>query len=240
MSAVPTDDERPQRLRQGMPFDWHVPPARAVQAQKLLANRVVLCPLASPGLVAAVDISYSRRSEIGYVAVVIVQMPKMKIVETKTTQGIMDFPYLPGLLAFREGPLTASVIKKLSRKPDVILFDGNGVAHPRRFGLASHLGIIFEVATVGCAKSSLLPDYEEPGPNRGDFSPLRVESEVLGAAVRTRVGVKPVFVSAGHRVDLSGAVDLVLATTTRYRFPEPIRHAHRLANKLRAETRNRD
>jgi deoxyribonuclease V len=216
-----------------------VPPTRAVLAQANFADRVVLCPLPPPRLVAAVDISYSPQGEIGYAVAVIVQLPKLKIVEIQGAQGAMDFAYMPGLLAFREGPLTATVIKKLTRRPEVILFDGAGVAHPRRFGLASHLGVIFDVATVGCAKSSLLPDYAEPGPNRGDFSPLMSGAEVLGAALRTRAGVKPVFASAGHRVDLSGAIDLILATTTRYRFPEPLRHAHRLANKLRAENRHR-
>jgi len=241
MIGISSDGESFGRLRQQLSFDWSVPPARAVLAQRDHAERVVLCPLSPPRLVAAIDIAYSENGKVGYAAAVVMRLPKFKIVQTQTAQGATGYPYRPGLLAFREGRLTASVLKKLTCRPDVVLLDGAGVAHPRRFGLASHLGVLFDIATVGCAKSSLVPHSEEPGPNRGDFSPLMLKTEVLGAALRTRPGVKPVFVSPGHRADLTGAIDVVLATTTRYRLPEPIRQAHRLANELRAEgIRRRD
>ena len=211
-----------------------MPPNRAALAQHDLAQRVVLCPLSPPHLVAGVDISYSANSDVGYAAVVVMRLPKLKIVEIQTAQGVIDYPYSPGFLAFREGPLSASVIRKLECQPDVIMFDGSGVAHPRRLGMASHLGILFDIPTIGCAKTSLVVTPEDPGPKRGDFTPLLLDNEVVGASLRTRPGVKPVFVSPGHRADLPSALDLVLATTTHYRLPEPIRYAHRHANILRA------
>jgi len=227
------------RLLQKVPFDWSIPPAKAVFAQKDFAAKVALCSLPPPSLVAGVDIAYSKNARVGYAAVVVTRLPKGKIVQVHTAESAVGYPYRPGLLAFREGPLTVAVLKKLTCRPDVILFDGAGIAHPRRFGLASHLGVLFDIPTVGCAKTSLFSGYDEPGPKSGDFTPLMLENEVLGASLRTRVGVQPVFVSPGHRADLSGAIDLVLATVTRYRLPEPIRQAHRVANELRATSRRK-
>ncbi len=221
-------------LWQVLPFNWKVSPGHAAIAQINHAHRVSLDPLPRPLTVAGVDIAYDRNSQTGFVAVVVMRLPKLKIIESKADKGRVTYPYRAGLLAFREGPLIGSVLKRITIRPDVILFDGAGIAHPRRFGLASHLGVLFDIPTVGCAKTSLIEKYAEPGPERGAFAPLMIDNDVLGAVLRTRPGVQPVFVSPGHRVDLTGAIEAVLTTTTYFRLPEPIRHAHRLANKMRS------
>lgn len=235
MVRYSTGDRDSERLLQLIPFDWSTPPGRAVLAQQAMAAKVELCPLAPPSLVAGVDIAYSRGGAWGYAAAVVVKLPKFKTVETQTARYEIRYSYRSGLLAMREGPLTAAVLKKLTCRPDVIIFDGAGVAHPRRFGIASHFGLLFDIPTIGCAKTPLIAVTGEPGPERSDFAPMRLDAAVLGAALRTRRGVKPVYVSPGHRADLTSAIDVTLATTTKYRIPEPIRQAHRLANKLRAE-----
>jgi deoxyribonuclease V len=142
------------------------------------------------------------------------------------------FPYVPGLLTFREGPILLEAIRRLHRRPDVIMFDGQGIAHPRRFGLASHLGLILNVPTVGCAKSCLTGHFIGPGPSKGSWSPLIDRGETIGAVVRTREKVTPVFVSPGHMIDLQGAIEVVLNCCTRYREPEPIRWAHQRSRSL--------
>jgi deoxyribonuclease V len=224
-------------LRQVMPFDWSTPPGKAVLWQRDMSRRVILCPLPEPQVVAGIDVAYSAGGTNGYAAAVVMTLPKLKIVETQSEKFEIRYPYRPGLLAMREGPVTAAVLKKLTRRPDVIIFDGAGIAHPRRFGIASHFGVLFDIPTIGCAKTALLSVVGELGPKRGDFAPILLEAEVLGAALCTRPGVQPVHVSPGHRVDLACTIDLVLATTTKYRLPEPIRQAHRLANSLRAKDR---
>jgi deoxyribonuclease V len=141
----------------------------------------------------------------------------------------ISFPYVPGLLAFREGPVVLAALARLKDRPDVLIFDAHGLAHPRRMGLASHLGILLDTPAVGCAKSRLVGLHEEPDESKGGWTPLVHEEEVIGAVVRTRDRVRPVYVSIGHRVDLETAISLTLGCTSRYRLPEPIRWAHRVA-----------
>jgi deoxyribonuclease V len=141
----------------------------------------------------------------------------------------VSFPYVPGLLAFREGPVVLAALAKLQDQPDVLIFDAHGLAHPRRMGLASHLGVLLDRPTVGCAKSRLVGVHEEPDESRGSWTPLTDADEWIGAVVRTRDHVRPVYVSIGHRVDLKTAISLTLGCTSRYRLPEPIRWAHRVA-----------
>jgi len=230
-------DDRSGLLRQQIPFDWQVPTGKAATAQRSLAPRVILSPLSMPHLVAGVDLAYSEDAQYAYGAAVVMKLPKFKIVDSQTVEGPVTFPYRPGLLAFREGPLTSILLRKLTVIPDVILFDGAGVAHPRRFGMASHLGVLFDIPTIGCAKTSLIQPYEKPGPRQNDFSPIVTDAKVLGAVLRTREGVNPIFISPGHRADFTSTIEITTAAITRYRSPEPIRHAHRLANQLRAESR---
>src|SRR5690606_30679403 len=144
-----------------------------------------------------------------------------------------SFPYIPGLLSFREGPAIMQALESITAQPDLLLFDGQGIAHPRRLGIASHIGVLTDMPSIGVAKSRLRGQVREPlGPQKGDWMPLWDKEEIIGAALRTREGVKPIFVSSGHRVSLESAIDFVMACTTRYKLPETTRHAHRLASGL--------
>ncbi len=165
----------------------------------------------------------------------VLSYPELEIIEESLVDGEVTFPYVPGLLSFREGPLLERAFSGLRRKPDLVLFDGQGIAHPRGLGIASHLGLRLGLRTVGCAKSRLwgVP-LREPPDKKGGWAPLQSpEGETLGAVLRTRKGVKPVFISSGHRVDLEGAIEYALAVSPRYRIPEPIRAAHTRTNEER-------
>ncbi len=186
-------------------------------------------------LIGGVDVSFSRGDKTGYAAVVIMEYPSLRIVETAGVKGPLGMPYIPGLLSFREAPLLLEALMKLKKDPQVILVDGNGIAHPRGLGIASHLGVLTDMPTVGCAKSRLLGSHQEPGPGKGEWVPWHHEGKTLGAVLRTRKGVKPIYVSIGHRVTLRDALNLVLSCCPRYRIPEPIRAAHREVNRLRQE-----
>lgn len=159
-------------------------------------------------------------------AVVVIQYPQFRLMEVKVVQGKLDFPYIPGLLSFRESPLTLAACEQLTITPDLILVDGQGIAHPRRIGLASHLGLFLDTPTIGCAKSRLCGQHEAPGETPGSYTELMDRNETVGAALRTRTRVKPVYVSIGHKIDLKNAIHWVLATCRGYRLPEPARLAH--------------
>ncbi len=213
---------------------WDLTPTEAVQLQRELAGRIDLrLPLASPRLIAGADVSYNRFSPIMYGAVVVLRCDDWSIVETQTAVAHSPFPYIPGLLSFREAPVLLKAFAKVKQRPDAVMCDGQGLAHPRRFGLACHLGLWLEVPCLGCAKSLLTGKYKEPGKKAGSLAPLRDDTEVLGSIVRTRTGIKPVFVSAGHHIDLPSAVKLVLASCQGYRVPEPTRQAHLQVNARR-------
>lgn len=159
--------------------------------------------------------------------------PKLEIIEIATAHGPSQFPYIPGLLSFREVPILMEAWKTLKHVPDLILVDGQGIAHPRRFGLAAHLGVTLDIPAIGCAKSRLTGRFEEPGLKKGDWSPLTDKGETIGAVLRTKDKVSPMFISCGHRVSLPSAIKLVLECTTRYRMPEPTRQAHLASNAFR-------
>jgi deoxyribonuclease V len=143
------------------------------------------------------------------------------------------FPYVPGFLTFREGPVLIKVIKKLSIKPDVILFDGQGIAHPIRLGIASHIGVLLNTPAIGCAKSRLIGEYKEPKLRRGAWSPLTYNNNVVGAVLRTRDNVRPLFISPGHKIDLKASIDIVLNCISKYRIPEPLRRADYLSRRVK-------
>jgi deoxyribonuclease V len=161
--------------------------------------------------------------------VVLLSYPALNPFQAATAESPVSFPYVPGLLAFREGPVVLAALEQLGDRPDVLMFDAQGLAHPRRMGLATHLGVLLDMPAVGCAKSRLCGTYVEPGERKGSWEPLVDGGEVIGAVVRTRDRVRPVFVSVGHRVDLESSVSLVLGCANRYRLPEPTRWAHRVA-----------
>jgi len=207
---------------------WDISPAEAQEIQRQLRGRVLVEPLDhQPEIIAGVDVSV--KSEQARAAVVLLSYPDLVPFQATTAEMPLSFPYVPGLLAFREGPVTLAALEQLEDRPDVLMFDAQGLAHPRRMGLATHLGVLLDTPAVGCAKSRLCGAYMEPNEQKGSWTPLIDRGEVIGAVVRTRDGVRPVFVSTGHRVDLKAAVALVLDCATRYRLPEPTRWAHRVA-----------
>ncbi len=213
---------------------WNVSYKEAVEIQNKLRKELVLdVSISVPKAVAGIDVSVSKSSSDGWAAVVVLSYPYLELLEESWAQGKIDFPYIPGLLSFREIPLIIKALQGLSSVPDVFLCDGQGIAHPRRMGLAAHLGVLLRKTTIGCAKTRLTGRHGEVGQAKGEYALLEDRGEVIGAALRTRSGVKPVFVSPGYAISLGMAVDLVLACCTKYRIPEPIRAAHNLVNHLR-------
>ena len=206
---------------------WQVSIAQALDIQLKLAAKVSkVSEVAAPRFIAGVDISAEKAQEMATGAVVILSYPELRLVETKIANEKLDFPYIPGLLSFRESPLVLAACEKLTITPDLILVDGQGIAHPRRIGLASHLGLFLDTPTIGCAKSRLCGSHRELGAEPGSFAELVDNGEVIGAALRTKFGVSPVYVSIGHKVDLQTAILWVLECCRGYRIPEPTRLAH--------------
>jgi len=212
---------------------WDLSPREAVALQRELATRVRCEPLSGRvRTIAGIDVSV--RGKRARAAVVVVRLPTSPdgvfgCIDTATHEADVRFPYVPGLLSFREIPALLPALAQLRKPPDVLMCDGQGYAHPRRCGLACHLGVLLGWPALGVAKSRLVGEHDEPGPERGDRVPLRHRGETLGAVLRTRTRVKPVFVSVGHRITLDEAVALTLACAPRYRLPEPARLAHRLS-----------
>jgi deoxyribonuclease V len=214
------------------PWELDAASARALQCE-LTARVITDRPLAPYETIGGADVSYNKWSKILYAAVVVLRADTLELVDRAGVVAEAEFPYVPGLLSFREAPPVIEAFEKLSVRPEVLLCDGQGIAHPRRLGLASHLGLWLEIPTIGCAKSHLFGQYDEPGPARGEWSPLTDGAETIGAVVRTRDRVKPLFVSAGHLCDLKDSVATVLAATPRYRLPTTTRMAHQYVNELR-------
>jgi deoxyribonuclease V len=216
--------------------DWDVSPSEAVALQQRLRERVVLQPLpAPPRTVAGCDLSFDLGSEIVYAGIVVLALPGLELVEQAGVTSRARFPYVPGLLSFREAPPLLEAWAQLRTEPDVVMLDGQGIAHPRRMGIASHLGLFLARPTLGCAKSKLVGRFAEPGPERGDASPLLDRGEQVGVALRTKRRTLPIYVSPGHLLDLEGARALALACGGGYRVPEPTRRAHLFVNALRRE-----
>ena len=184
-------------------------------------------------LVAGADVSYDRGSPVLYAAVVVLDAERLEVVEVAAATGRATFPYVPGYLSFRELPPLLEAFAKLRARPDLVICDGHGRAHPRRFGLACHLGVALDLPSIGVAKSRLVGEHRAPGPRRGAHAALRDGGEVIGAVVRTQPGVAPVYVSVGHRVSLATARRLALRFAPRFRLPEPTRAAHAEVNRLR-------
>ena len=209
-------------------------PAEARALQGELASRVVAGPALDLGglrYVAGADVS--TQGDRAYATVAVLDFPGLAVVEVQGFEAPLGFPYVPGLLAFREIPSVVGALRKVETAVDVVILDAQGIAHPRRMGLASHIGLFLEVPTVGCAKSVLVGKFEEPGVEKGSVADLVHRGEVVGRVVRTRYGVSPVYVSVGNGIDLDSAVELVLACCTKYRLPEPTRQAHNAANRFR-------
>lgn len=206
---------------------WRVSNTQALDIQRSLATQVSRSgEVRSLRFIAGVDISVKKEAGTATGAVVVLKYPELGVVETKAVGGKLDFPYIPGLLSFRESPLILAACEELTAVPDLILVDGQGIAHPRRMGLASHLGLFLNTPTIGCAKSLLCGQHEVPGEAPGSYAEIVDRGEVIGAALRTKLGVKPVYVSIGHKINLESAIYWVLKCCRGYRLPEPSRLAH--------------
>lgn len=213
---------------------WDVSSREAVAIQKTLRDKLVLSDcFSSIQHVAGVDVGFDTRANVGRAAIAVLTFPGLECIETATAELPLAFPYLPGLLSFREIPVILPALQKLKTIPDVLLCDGQGTAHPRRLGVACHLGLLTDIPAVGVGKTRLTGLYEEPCSEKGCWAPLLDKGEVIGAVVRTRTGVKPLFVSPGHKISLESSVQLVMECVGRYRLPETTRYAHRLSQGSR-------
>lgn len=209
---------------------WSLSVPEAVALQKDLSRQVVRDDRLGPVRhVGGVDVGFEDGGRIARAAVVVLRLADLSLTTWAIARREVTFPYVPGLLSFREMPAVLDALERLEAAPDLLLCDGQGLAHPRRFGIACHLGLIAGLPSIGVAKSRLVGTHDEPGPGRGDRAPLVDRGEVIGAVLRTRIRVKPVYVSIGHRVSLEAAIDYVMRCTTRYRLPEPTRLADKLS-----------
>jgi deoxyribonuclease V len=233
--------------------NWDLTPSEAVELQKRLRDEVRIEPLhRKVKLVAGCDISFNKFSDVVYAGIVVLQLPELETVDRATAITKTSFPYIPGLLSFRETPALLECWEKLATAPDVVMLDGQGLAHPRRFGIACHFGLLTATPALGCAKTVLRGKFDEPNEKAGSYSLMTDKSEVVGAAVRTKDKVAPVYVSAGHLIDLKSAIEIALScvkgytadtnaglfetrpqSKSKYRIPEPTRQAHILVNELR-------
>jgi deoxyribonuclease V len=222
-----------QNMRVHALHGWEVSVARAKEIQLSLARRVVPeNAVINPRFVAGIDISAPDARGVARGAVVVLRYPEFSMVEMKVVEGKITFPYIPGLLSFRESPLILAACEKLDSVPDLILIDGQGIAHPRRIGLASHVGLFLDLPTIGCAKSILCGRHQPVGEEVGSHAELLDNGELIGAALRTKSGVKPIYISVGHKIDLASALQWVIKCCRGYRLPEPTRLAHLAAGGM--------
>jgi deoxyribonuclease V len=218
---------------------WDLNEKEAVALQRELAARVeTQTPVDRCDLIAGADISYNRFSTTCHAGVIVLRTADWSVVERQGVVGEMTFPYVPGLLSFREAPFLLKAFARLESEPDIVMIDGQGIAHPRRLGIASHIGLWLDRPCVGCAKSILRGKFENLGREAGSTAPLIDRGEVVGRAVRTKNGVQPVYVSVGHKIDLDSAVRWTLDAARGYRIPEPTRQAHLYVNSLRTAARD--
>lgn len=215
------------------PPDWPRNVSQARTEQERLAGLVDLSDQPGPvNLVAGLDVHYRRDEGLAVAAAALFTFPGLELVEEATAQGDVPFPYISGYLSFREVPPALEALSRLKQRPQAVICDGQGIAHPRGMGLACHLGLLCGIPTVGAAKSRLVGSYQEPEEERGQWSPLIYRDRVVGAVLCTKEGVRPLFVSPGHLISLPSAISLVLECTDGFRLPEPVRRAHQLASSL--------
>ncbi len=210
---------------------WDLTPAQAIALQRKLASRVVRARRLGPvHRVCGIDVGFEDGGRVVRAAAAVLSVPGLDLVDFALARMPTAFPYVPGLLSFREAPAALAALAALKLRPDLLLCDGQGIAHPRRFGLASHIGLLAGIPSIGVAKTRLVGEHGRVPGRRGAWVPLRDGNERIGAVLRTRAGVRPLYVSIGHRVSLVCAIEWVMACTTRYRLPETTRWAHRLAS----------
>jgi len=215
---------------------WNVTPKEAIAIQKTLSAEIITTDKLEPvHYLAGVDVGYEASNTITRAAIAILSFPELKLVDHAIARLPTQFPYVPGLLSFREVPAVLEAFEKLKIQPDLLLVDGQGIAHPRRLGIASHLGLLCDIPSIGVAKTRLIGEYSEVPNERGVWSTLTDKGETIGAVLCTRSGIKPLYISPGHRISLQTAIHYVMACTTRYRLPETTRWAHRLASGKEGE-----
>lgn len=215
---------------------WSLTPRQAMRCQERLRERVVLDDdFGQIRFVAGADLAFDPETNVAVAGVIVYRSPQLEEVERQMARRKLRFPYIPGLLSFRESPVLLAAFARLRAEPDLILIDGHGRAHPRLFGIACHIGVLFDKPAIGCAKSLLVGEHEEPGPRAGATAPLLFRGERVGTVLRTRDNVKPIFVSQGHRVSLESAVRLVQQTVDGYRIPRPTREADHYVRDLRRQ-----
>ncbi|MES2623386.1 MAG: deoxyribonuclease V [Patescibacteria group bacterium] len=215
---------------------WNVTPKEAIEIQKDLRAKVNIVPYNKPiRLIGGADVSMNMFAKDGYAGFVVLDYENLEMIDHAVVKDVIGFPYIPGLLSFREIPMLLKAWKELKTKPDVLVVDGVGIAHPRRLGIAVHLGLELGIPTIGCAKSVLTGEYEEPGNNFGDFSYMhdKYTGEVIGAALRTKKNVKPVFISPGNMITLDESIEIIKHCVKKHRLPEPTRFAHNTMNEYR-------
>jgi deoxyribonuclease V len=225
-----------QRMHVRQTHPWDVTPKEAIAIQRRLAGEVRLeenPALASLHSVAGVDVGFEEEGRITRAAIAVLDHPGLQLVEHVVVRVPTSFPYIPGLLSFRELPAVLQAVERLRQTPQVFLCDGQGIAHPRRLGIASHLGVLLDRPTIGVAKTRLVGTYEEPGEERGAWSCLMDHGECIGAVLRSRSGVKPIYISPGHKLSLRQSIAITMACSGRYKLPETTRWAHRLASDKR-------
>lgn len=213
---------------------WNVLPEEAIEIQNKLRQKVRIEPLQQNiKYIAGADISFNRGENTVYATIVVLRLSNLQEVERSMLVGTIDFPYIPGLLSFREVPLLWEAWQQLKQKPDVLVLDGHGIIHNRRFGIASHFGLLIDKPTIGCAKKMFVGTHKDLSEEAGSMVGIYEENELLGAAFRSRTKVKPIYISVGHRMTLPDALRIMQQCTTKYRLPEPTRQAHLIANQMR-------
>lgn len=213
---------------------WPTDIAEAKEIQESLRKNVKIIPLMkNPEYVAGVDAAFLGDKIIAVAC--LYSYPDLTPIEERYVAAKVSFPYIPGYLSFREGPAVIQALSCLNVRPDLILFDGQGIAHPRGLGIAAHIGVLLDLPSIGCAKSRLVGEYKEPGNKKGSWSPLDYKGKIVGTVLRTRDNIRPLFISPGHRIDLKGSIEIVMRCISKYRIPEPLRRADSLSKMLKKE-----
>ena len=224
--------QSPTGMKTAVAHSWNLSPAEAIALQRELRPHLILEDrLAAVRRVAGVDVGFEESGAVTRAAIAVLRYPELEVLETAIARRPTSFPYVPGLLSFRELPAVLEALEQLRKPPDLLLCDGQGIAHPRRLGIASHLGLLVDIPSIGVAKTRLCGAHDDPLNQRGAWAPLWAKGEIIGAVLRTRPNVKPLYISPGHRISLDTAIHYVMACCTRYRLPETTRHAHRLASE---------
>ncbi len=224
----------------GIEHSWTLTPTEAIALQQQLRKKVRRSGTLRPNqikTIAGADCAFDKTGRYGFAGLVVYRYPELEVIRRVGRRSRVTFPYVPGLLSFREAPLLLAAIEKLDKLPDLFIFDGQGIAHPRRIGIASHMGLLLDRPSIGCAKSRLIGRHRTPAQKPGSCSPLTIDGEQVGNVLRTRRGCKPVYVSVGHRINLAQATEIVLNCVGKYRIPIPMRDADLYVAQLKARTK---